>query len=838
VRRRARTSLAALVGVFLTGLSGTSLASAPVPAVRGEASVSFPIALPAGTPERITALARTAGHGGARAAAVRALTPPASGSAAVEEWARRSGFQVVHSSPWLVEVRGPADDLARALGTGLSRGSGHHPFATGALHVPAALAGRVMTPIGLDERPRYRHRTFGGGDVQVMHDLPVRGGGAGADVTVGTLNLSGWHPSDLTEYAAAFGLRAPLVQSVAVGSGHVLATAGDDTDGGQGEVALDVEAIAGTAPSARQRMYFGGNSDADYVAILSAMADDAAAGLLQTASTSWGLCEAFVSDSERLAEGAQIDRMVAAGATFFAASGDSGSYGCSTPSAPDTTPAVDWPASQPSTVGVGGTHVDGDAVTGYAAPTAWSLSGGAGAYAGSASGGGCSAVAAEPAYQLAMPAQATEPSCWTGTGPHVRAVPDMAALADPNTGYAVYDSVDGWVPVGGTSLAAPLSAAGLAVYLSSQADKHGVGNILSVAYQHQEAFTDVTSGSNGQWSAQTGYDLVTGLGVPNWRLLGAAIRGIAADPAHPAASAPFFIAPPAWNSLDVPFGTLYNGGRVDTRAIRQDSSHSCSVGSPLVIDGANGTFRLHPVADGLVTVTLTGTDPGMGCRATTRGLFLDRQVPNAVPAVAAVGTTTPRFILSWSFTDVAPSSGSDGFTVKVTDTTTGAVRLKLPWTTTRSATLTGTAGHRYVLAVRSWDRAGNMSPLRSTAFAQYNDASAKLSTGWTRVASTADFGRSHIQTNVAGRTFSFRFTGKTLTAGVPKGRYGGYADVYVDGVKKARISLYATSTKYRQPVRLATFATSGTHTVVVRVAGAHQSGSLGNYVYLDSLTVL
>lgn len=813
--------------VALTG--GASLAAARPAAVGGEASVSFPLALSSGAQARIAALARTTGRGAERAAAVRALAPPAARAGAVRAWANRNGFTVVHSSPWLVEVRGPATDLALALGTGVAARNGRgrsYAVATGPLHVPLALAGLVTTPVGLDERPRFRHQSFGGGDVQNLEDLPVRGSGAGADVTVGTLNLSGWHPSDLTEYAGSYGLRAPVVQSVVVGSGHVVATAADDSDGGQGEVALDAEAIAGTAPAATQRMYFGANSDADYLALLSRMADDATAGLLQVASTSWGVCENAVPSSELAAESAQIDRMVAAGATFFAASGDSGAYACSTPSSPDSTPAVDWPAAEASTVGVGGTSVTGNAQVGYGAPTAWSLAGASGAYLGSGSGGGCSAYVPAPAYQTA------------GLCPS-RSVPDMAALADPGTGYTVYDSVDGWTVAGGTSLASPVAAAGLAVYLSSQADRHGVGNILGVAYRNPGAFTDVTSGSNGAWSAQPGYDLVTGLGVPDWRTLGAAIRGVAPDAVRPASSNPFFAAPTAWNSLDVPFAVDRNGGSLTSPAVRQTGDRTCPAAPGLSVDPTHGTFALAAgTPDGPVTTTFTATDPSMGCRTTTRSVFLDRRVPSALASVISTGATSPRFSLAWAFADPAPSSGSDGFSVKVTDVTTRAVRLNLGWTTLRSVVLTGLPGHRYVLQVTSWDRAGNRSPLRSLGFAQYDDRSVSASRGWTRVGNRADFSGSHLQTSQKGAYFLFRFTGRSLTAGVLTSRYGGYADVYVDGVRRFRTSLYATATHYRQQLRLAAFRVPGTHYVVVKVVGAHPRGSSGNYVYLDSLTVL
>ena len=102
----------------------------------------------------------------------------------------------------------------------------------------------------------------------------------------------------------------------------------------------------------------------------------------------------------------------------------------------------------------------------------------------------------------------------------MRAVADVSAVADPNTGVAVYDSTayqgrSGWLVFGGTSVASPVIASvyGLA------------GNTASIdnnyPYGHTASLYDVTSGSNGtcstsQWcTAGSGWDGPTGLGTPD-----------------------------------------------------------------------------------------------------------------------------------------------------------------------------------------------------------------------------------------------------------------------------------------------------------------------------------
>ena len=66
-----------------------------------------------------------------------------------------------------------------------------------------------------------------------------------------------------------------------------------------------------------------------------------------------------------------------------------------------------------------------------------------------------------------------------------REVPDVSADADPSSGYVVYDSVDGlsWTALGGTSGAAPLWAAVLAVVASANDNTNGYGLLNPALYQ-------------------------------------------------------------------------------------------------------------------------------------------------------------------------------------------------------------------------------------------------------------------------------------------------------------------------------------------------------------------
>ena len=122
-----------------------------------------------------------------------------------------------------------------------------------------------------------------------------------------------------------------------------------------------------------------------------------------------------------------------------------------------------------------------------------------------------SAHFSKPKYQSAV--HVPKPAgTVNGTG---RGVPDVAAVADPETGYAVI--VDGQEGVvGGTSAVAPLWAAFIAL-CNEQLGKN-LGWLHPKLYgtvTHHQAFHDITSGNNGTYRAGSGWDPCTGLGTPN-----------------------------------------------------------------------------------------------------------------------------------------------------------------------------------------------------------------------------------------------------------------------------------------------------------------------------------
>ena len=102
-----------------------------------------------------------------------------------------------------------------------------------------------------------------------------------------------------------------------------------------------------------------------------------------------------------------------------------------------------------------------------------------------------------------------------------RGVPDVAGNADPASGYIV--QVDGHPMVfGGTSAVAPLWAALIARINSNRG--HNIGWVHQTLYANPQAFSDITVGTNGSFTAAQGWDAATGLGSPNGQAIAAAFK--------------------------------------------------------------------------------------------------------------------------------------------------------------------------------------------------------------------------------------------------------------------------------------------------------------------------
>ncbi|MCG5072586.1 S53 family peptidase [Paraburkholderia tagetis] len=375
----------------------------------------------------------------------------------------------------------PPDTTAAKAGQPLDTGSG----SGGPVHAPirpARAVSRSFTPLQLAE----------------LYDFPA-GDGKGQCIALIEMG-GGYAQSDLDAYFSALGVTPPRVEAVSVDQA-TNAPSGDPS-GPDGEVTLDVEIAGALAPGALLAVYFAPNSEAGFVDAVSAALHDSQRKA-SVISISWGAPESVWSQQTLGALNDALQTAVALGVTVCCASGDSGS----SDGVGDGADHVDFPASSPYALGCGGTQLA--AANGrIARETVWGGGGNAAMDENGATGGGVSATFALPAWQKGLKvARGSGAALALGR----RGVPDVAADADPATGYEVHiggmDTV-----VGGTSAVAPLWAA-LVARINAGSGK-AAGFVNAKLYAQPGAFNDITSGSNGDYSARPGWDACTGLGTP------------------------------------------------------------------------------------------------------------------------------------------------------------------------------------------------------------------------------------------------------------------------------------------------------------------------------------
>jgi len=463
--------------------------------------------------------------------------------ARVAAFAKTHGLAVVQTDPGArrVVLSGTVQQYNAAFGVDLQRfehqvGKLKQRFRqpTGPVRLPADLHDVITAVVGLDSRakvqPHFRIESTapaatpaktaqpatpatepGGGAVHApvraaravsrsftplqlagLYDFPA-GDGKGQCIALVEMG-GGYAQSDLDAYFSALGVAPPRVEAVSVDQA-TNAPSGDPS-GPDGEVTLDVEIAGALAPGALIAVYFAPNSEAGFVDAVSAALHDNQRKV-SVISISWGAPESAWSQQTLGALNDALQTAVALGVTVCCASGDSGS----SDGVGDGADHVDFPASSPYALGCGGTQLS--AANGkIARETVWS-SGENGA-----SGGGVSATFALPAWQKGLKVARSGRAAGALAR---RGVPDVAADADPATGYEVYIGGTDTV-VGGTSAVAPLWAALIARINASSGKTAGFVN--AKLYAQPGAFNDITSGNNGDYAAGPGWDACTGLGTP------------------------------------------------------------------------------------------------------------------------------------------------------------------------------------------------------------------------------------------------------------------------------------------------------------------------------------
>jgi len=514
------------------------------------------------------------------------FSPPPAQFDALQAWLARNGFRITHLSPdrLAITVHAPTAVVERALHVRINdylrsgftfRNIKVQPFQfyanTTAPRVPARLG--LQSISGLSDIDRFYTNYRLGGGAPVTPDDPdatdVRSGGYfpadlrglyditghGVDATGQTIGFTLWtapeHQAAMTTFANTTGDQPITVDpscaavnnsptepssctSVHVAPDHLLTilengnTDANANFGSNVETALDIEAAHGVATGVAMKYYASecngvpagsglanaGCNGSD-VGLEDAIEDAANDPTLHSVSNSWGFggeAEWGAADPFLQTAQASFALAAAAGTTFYFSTGDSGTY------------QSGFPSDSQYVVSVGGTSLYSTANPGtYSTATTWS-----------GSGSWCSNVIARPSWQTGsgVAANAQCPG---------RVIPDVSAVADPNTGvrYTRTANLNGGTSsgqVGGTSLAAPVMNGLEAMtesFLKTQSFSGGstpaVGFVAPMLYQlgnggnGDRYYRDVvcgntanpTSGPDGD-AARRGWDAATGWGEPDW----------------------------------------------------------------------------------------------------------------------------------------------------------------------------------------------------------------------------------------------------------------------------------------------------------------------------------
>ncbi|MBS1520520.1 MAG: S53 family peptidase [Bacteroidetes bacterium] len=453
-----------------------------------------------------------------------------------------------NSASHSIRVSGSIEDVENAFQVKLfhyqNAERGDYRGRTGSIHIPKELDKIIEGVFGLDNRPvvkkRRHHNTenlsltlastpkkhrswFYPAELAEIYDCPE---GDGSGQTIGILEFGGgYFPDDLALFCKTAQVGVPTVIPISVEDAPT-----NTMDDAAGEVMLDIEVVAGVCPKSTIVVYFSKFSEQGWVDCIDAAIHDTKNNP-NVISISWGYAEDAPGVWSLTAINAVNTSLKAAaslGITVCVASGDDGSDD----GVGDGHAHVDFPASSPYVLGVGGTAVA--VKNGKVTETVWKQGSGVrqpqdGSGAG---GGGISVYFARPSWQK-VNIPSVNPGAIVG-----RCVPDVAADASGATGYLMVLNGKTF-PNGGTSAAAPLWAGIIARVNASLDNGKRVGYLTPMLYQQfQEAgalgtsvCTDITVGNNissvgGGYTAGQGYDAVTGWGSPKGKALLNALKTI------------------------------------------------------------------------------------------------------------------------------------------------------------------------------------------------------------------------------------------------------------------------------------------------------------------------
>jgi subtilase family serine protease len=430
---------------------------------------------------------------------------------AVVKFARSKGFSVTNTpaNRLLVDMNGTVSQINKAFHVAMT--NYRHPTENRTFYSPdrepsldlnipiAHIAGlnnfSLPRPKFKRAPPNFRRNSVGsgpsgaylGGDMRAAYYGGTTLTGSGQ--SVGLLEFDGYNMSDVTASFAGQP-NSVLIRNV------LLDGASAASDGDDGEQVLDIVQAASMAPGLSQiRVYIAPGTSQIGVGDVDIFNEMATENIAKQLSCSWGWNPDDTTQLDPI-----FQEFEAQGQNLFVASGDAGAYTGS--NSTDNS----YPAESVYVVAVGGTDLSTNGAGGpWQSETAWVDS----------SGGPADDGFAIPSWQAGVANSSNQASTT------IRNVPDVAAEANTDNYACDQGSCAG--DYGGTSFAAPRWAGFLAL-VNQQVMAHGNSplgflnpSIYSIgkSASYNDDFHDITSGSNGKYSAEPGYDLVTGWGSPN-----------------------------------------------------------------------------------------------------------------------------------------------------------------------------------------------------------------------------------------------------------------------------------------------------------------------------------
>jgi pseudomonalisin len=550
---RPLSAVAAPAGWAATGTGAIALANASDLGQLDRAkSVNVVLALQMRNADAVKA-AVASGQRMSREAFVSQYAPSSSQVSAATAYLRDQGFTNVAAAPnnMLVTASASAATVEKAFNTSLHgfSVSGKSYFAnTQPAYVPTALGGNVVAVLGLTNAPGFKaapavHKPLSGvtpGAFDANGNPSPNGCTKGVNTTTGapvcprfydpaTFNITynaGNTPSAANTPVAIFAVGDPTIAiadfregeskfgmpQVPVNIIHVGPASGDAT--GNGEWTLDMTYAQGMAYNVQRiDLYTAGSfAFSDLVVALNKWASDDMDPIM---NASVGGCEVFPYQSgDMLAGDMVLVEAAAQGQTLFASTGDTGGY-CGVAGVPPNggaggIPMVEYPASSPYAVAVGGTDLFSNVDGTYLGEDAWQ-----------SGGGGLSQFEYSPAWESPTQLVGTTPVGYT-----FRGLPDIAYDAGIETGGLTWNAGVSYIN-GGTSLSSPMAAGVYARMQSAHGNALGFAPpVLYAAYRAATAqqingppptqllggFHDILTGTNGNYTSLPKYDYTTGMG--------------------------------------------------------------------------------------------------------------------------------------------------------------------------------------------------------------------------------------------------------------------------------------------------------------------------------------